>query len=665
MSFKVGLTVGPYQITQKLGQGGMATVYKAYHASLDRHVAIKVLHATYKEDESFLRRFSREAKVVARLEHPHIVPVYDFAEAEGYPYLVMRFIEGETLKERMSQGALSRTEILRIGTAVSDALDYAHAQGVLHRDIKPSNILLTAGGGVYLTDFGLARLAQAGESTMSQDMIMGTPQYISPEQAKGQANLDGRTDVYSFGIVLYEMVTGRVPFQSDTSYSIIHAQIFDPPPMPSSLNEQVGPELEAVLLKALEKEPENRFKSAGELMAAFRQAAAEAPTDMAKRVGAAILPDYTPLAKTKLAEEQQKTQIKTAESQTAVPPLPSPISEPPPPPPATKPLAQRRPLLLIGGGIAVGMVLCGFLVFVIGFFQNRRNQPPALPPLVNTPEANELGGTAIAGLPAAAATEEAATLPALPSATGAIPTMPLAPPADTGANPPPPGDAEEAPPVPFLPTPGEPRSIEELQGLLDANPTDLPLQAELALAFLREGRVEEARGLVQAAFSSVRLPLTYVAIGERLMENGRFELAALVLQDGYSKFNNNNRLQHLLMMSLVLSQPSNPEAVEIYLELLDEQPETPETEVVIQIGEAFLAYTNEDVPEALEILNQALQVENNPYQAELLFLQGLGYKQLEEDDEALAAFQDALQAPLPLWLQEAIEDQIRELEETP
>lgn len=662
MSFKVGLTVGPYQITQKLGQGGMATVYKAYHASLDRHVAIKVLHATYKEDESFLRRFSREAKVVARLEHPHIVPVYDFAEAEGYPYLVMRFIEGETLKERMSQGALSRTEILRIGTAVSDALDYAHAQGVLHRDIKPSNILLTAGGGVYLTDFGLARLAQAGESTMSQDMIMGTPQYISPEQAKGQANLDGRTDVYSFGIVLYEMVTGRVPFQSDTSYSIIHAQIFDPPPPPSSLNEQISPELETILLKALEKEPENRFKSAGELMTAFRQAAAEAPTDMAKRAGAAILPDYTPLAKTKLAGEQPQTQIKTAVPLPEPPPSPAPL-------PTTKPLSQRRPMVLIGGGIAAGMVVCICLVLVASFFQDRRNPPPTLPPLVNTPEANGLGGTAIAGLPAEAAepaAEEEATLPALPAATGAIPTLPPAPPADTGANPPPPpGDAEEAPPIPFLPTPGEPRSIEALQALLDANPTDLPLQAELALAFLREGKIEEARGLVQAVFSSVRLPLTYVAIGERLMENGRFELAALVLQDGYSKFNNNNRLQHLLMMSLVLSQPSNPEAVEIYLELLGEQPENPETEVVIQIGEAFLAYANEDVPEALEILNQALQVENSPYRAELLFLQGLGYKQLEEDDEALVAFQDALQASLPLWLQKAVEDQIRELEETP
>ena len=272
MSFEIGSTVGAYEIVKKLGQGGMATVYQAYHAALDRHVAIKVLHATFKDDNSFLRRFSREAKVVAKLEHAHIVPVYDFAEHDGYPYLVMRYIEGETLKERMAQGILPKSEIVRVATAVAQALDYAHQQGVLHRDIKPSNILLTKGGGVYIADFGLARITQAGESTLSQDMIMGTPQYISPEQAKGETDIDGRTDVYSFAIVLYELVTGRVPFQSDTSYAIIHAQIFDPPPPPSQLNSKIGPALEAVLLQALSKAPADRYQTAGELAAALHTA---------------------------------------------------------------------------------------------------------------------------------------------------------------------------------------------------------------------------------------------------------------------------------------------------------------------------------------------------------------------------------------------------------
>ncbi|HFE66997.1 MAG TPA: serine/threonine protein kinase, partial [Chloroflexi bacterium] len=240
MAFETGSQVGQYIIEEKLGQGGMATVYKARHQRLDRHVAIKVLHPAFKDDESFLRRFTREAQVVARLEHPNIVPVYDFAEFEGHPYLVMRYVDGETLKDAESRGQLSLTEINRIAQAVADALDYAHRQGVLHRDVKPSNILLTKGGGVYMADFGLARMTQAGESTMSQDMIMGTPQYISPEQAKGVKELDGRTDVYSFGIVVYEMLTGQVPFQSDTGYSIIHAQIFDPPPNPSSINDKIS-----------------------------------------------------------------------------------------------------------------------------------------------------------------------------------------------------------------------------------------------------------------------------------------------------------------------------------------------------------------------------------------------------------------------------------------
>lgn len=230
MSFVVGEQVGGYKITAKVGQGGMATVYRAYHEALDRYVAIKVLHPLYSGDESFLRRFEREARLVARLEHPNIVPIYDFAYHNEHPYLVMRYVEGQTLKERQHRGDFSQSEIRAIVSAIASGLDYAHSQGVLHRDIKPSNILLTPEGGVYITDFGLARMAQAGTSTMSQDMMLGTPQYISPEQARGDVELDGRTDLYSLGIVLYEMVTGRVPFKSDTPYSIIHDHIFTPHP---------------------------------------------------------------------------------------------------------------------------------------------------------------------------------------------------------------------------------------------------------------------------------------------------------------------------------------------------------------------------------------------------------------------------------------------------
>jgi len=272
MSFSVGENVGPYRIIEQLGQGGMATVYKAYHASLDRYVAIKVLHRAFMEDPNFLARFQREARVVARLEHPNIVPIYDFSEHGGQPYLVMKFIEGETLKARMLRGPLTKEEGLRIVDAIGQGLSYAHKRGVLHRDIKPSNVLLSPDGGIYLADFGLARIAQAGESTLSSDMMLGTPQYISPEQARGERDLDQGTDIYSFGVVLYEMVVGRVPFSADTPFSIIHDHIYTPLPLPRTLNPRVPDAAERVLLKALAKERADRFPDVEQMVAAFSAA---------------------------------------------------------------------------------------------------------------------------------------------------------------------------------------------------------------------------------------------------------------------------------------------------------------------------------------------------------------------------------------------------------
>lgn len=276
MAFMPGAQVGPYQILEQLGQGGMATVYKAYHPALDRYVALKALHPAFMEDPNFLERFRREARVVARLDHPNIVPVYDFSEHEGRPYLVMKFVEGETLKARLQRGPLTLDEIGRIAEAVGAALTYAHEQGVLHRDVKPSNVLLSTDGRIYLTDFGLARIAQAGESTLSSDRLLGTPQYISPEQALGKGDLDARTDIYAFGVMLYEMLLGRVPYNADTPYAIIHDHIYAPLPRPRDLNPNLPPALERVLLKALAKQPEDRFADVPALMEALQQALAEA-----------------------------------------------------------------------------------------------------------------------------------------------------------------------------------------------------------------------------------------------------------------------------------------------------------------------------------------------------------------------------------------------------
>jgi serine/threonine protein kinase len=272
MSFNPGEQVGAYRVIEQLGQGGMATVYKAYHPALDRYVALKVLHPAFLDDKNFQARFVREAKLVARLEHPNIVPIYDFAEHERRPYLVMKFIEGITLKARISQGSLGIEDVLRMVEAVGAALAYAHKRGILHRDVKPSNVILASDGQIYLADFGLARIAQSGEATLTSDMVIGTPQYISPEQALGKKDLDEGTDIYSFGVMVYEMTVGRVPFSADTPFSIIHDHIYTPLPLPSTVNPSISADLERVLLKALAKERSDRYADVPALVDAFKQA---------------------------------------------------------------------------------------------------------------------------------------------------------------------------------------------------------------------------------------------------------------------------------------------------------------------------------------------------------------------------------------------------------
>lgn len=291
MSFNVGEMVGPYRIIEQLGQGGMATVYKAYHASLDRYVALKALHPALNEDQTFIARFQREARVVAKLEHPNIVPIYDYAEHDRRPFLVMKFIEGETLKSRLGQGPLSANEIAKIVDSVGSALAYAHKQDILHRDIKPSNVLIATNDDIYLADFGLARMAQAGDSTLSTDSIMGTPQYISPEQAMGNKDLDEGTDIYSFGVMLYELVVGKVPFNADTPFSIIHDHIYTPLPLPKSVNPKVPEPVQRVLLKALAKDRTDRYGTVQELVRAFKGAWREAGVPM--EGSAVIVPSST------------------------------------------------------------------------------------------------------------------------------------------------------------------------------------------------------------------------------------------------------------------------------------------------------------------------------------------------------------------------------------
>ncbi len=271
MGFQIGDTVGPYKITRYIGQGGMATIYRAHQMTLDRDVAIKAIHPALKDDPAFLARLSREADIVGKLNHPNIVAVYDSGECDGQPYLVMRLIEGKTLKQLLQDRQLTSAEVLHIARAVADALIYAHAHGVLHRDVKTSNILMDNDSNAFLTDFGLARLAYSGDSTLSRDMLIGSPQYISPEQAKGEP-IDVRSDIYSFGIVLFEMFTGQVPFSGETPYATIMAHINEPLPSARALNPNTPLAVEMVLYKALAKNREQRYASVSEMITALENA---------------------------------------------------------------------------------------------------------------------------------------------------------------------------------------------------------------------------------------------------------------------------------------------------------------------------------------------------------------------------------------------------------
>jgi tRNA A-37 threonylcarbamoyl transferase component Bud32 len=274
-----GVTLGPYRIIEQVGLGGMATVYKAYQPSMDRYVALKVLPQHYAKDPEFVERFLREARTIARLEHPNILPVYDFGEENGVTYLAMRYLEGGTLKDVLALGRLSMADAAEILTQIGSALDYAHRQGVAHRDVKPTNIMVDSEGWAYLTDFGIAKVLE-GTSELTAGAI-GTPAYMAPEQSLGQA-IDARTDIYSLGIILYEIVTGRVPYEAETPVAVALAHIHRPLPLPREINPAVPEPIERVILKALAKDPDDRFDSAGEFAEALKAAIAEAGVESAE-----------------------------------------------------------------------------------------------------------------------------------------------------------------------------------------------------------------------------------------------------------------------------------------------------------------------------------------------------------------------------------------------
>jgi serine/threonine protein kinase len=476
MPFLVGETVGPYRITQQLGQGGMATVFKAYHAALDRYVALKAMHPAFMEDPNFLARFQREAQVVARLEHPNIVPIYDFAEHENRPYLVMKYIEGETLKARLMGGIPTEEEILTIVDAVSAALAHAHEEGILHRDIKPSNVLLANTRQIFLADFGLARIAEAGASTLSSDVMLGTPQYISPEQAMGKGGLDAGTDIYSFGVMLYEMVTGQVPFSADTPYSIIHDHIYTPLPLPRAINPDLSEGVQLVLLKALAKDPADRFEKVDDLASAYGRAI------KGERVQLESMPSFEDQTQVSIGDDDLRDAEITAED-----PFPTDggseeqqlavgfsevVGDIDPPIPADGSQSRRRWRWWYAVPLVMGLCLCGFIA--LGMVQDRGGIEDTIPP-----------GPSV-------------RTPALPV---------------------------DQPPVD---SPGLPPQIEAAQRLVDENPEDPFAHLELAAALYDVGELDAANETMRVAqdLAGGERPEFHLAAGDLLIEREQWFLAA-------------------------------------------------------------------------------------------------------------------------------------------
>ncbi len=368
-----GKQLGPYQIIAPLGEGGMAAVYKAFQPSMERYVALKILPRHFANDPEFVGRFKQEARVIANLQHPHILPVHDFGEADGYTYLTMRFIQGGTLSDWLKERVpLPMDKIRRVISQVGGALDYAHAQGVIHRDIKPSNILVDQWNNSLLTDFGLAKMVATSSHLTQTGGILGTPAYMSPEQGLGQ-KIDHRSDIYSLGVVLYQMTVGHLPYQAETPMAVVIKHIHDPLPPPRQREPNLTEAVELVILKALTKNPEDRYGSAGDLVQALEEATTT-PTAVA---------DASPAAETAVVAEPPEPTPEPApnpipatvvmeSSATAVPaPTPAPEPSPTPPtaapisaPPATPPKKKRR-FKWRWAVAGAGLIFICFILFAI------------------------------------------------------------------------------------------------------------------------------------------------------------------------------------------------------------------------------------------------------------------------------------------------------------
>jgi len=421
--------IGRYQISKELGRGGMATVYQAYDPNFERDVAIKVLPRAFLHDPQFRVRFEREAKTVAALEHAAIVPVYDFGEEDGQPYIVMRMMSGGDLTDKLRKGSLSYQAAAKITERLASGLDAAHQKGIIHRDMKPGNILFDQYDNAFLSDFGIARLTQGGH-TLTGENIIGTPAYMSPEQIQGEKDLDGRSDLYSLGIIFYQMLNGNTPYQATTPAKVMMMHILEPVPSLTGQIPDLPTELSLWLQKSLAKEPDDRFATAkemGEAILAAVQGRSHSTMTTAPRT--AIREPSTPIV------QQQIPVPQTYGPQHAV------ATPPPTPYPTPLPVKPKRNWLpfAIGGFILLGI---GAIIILATAYMGYQGQGPLAALLGSTTstvtsvaptETQELEITNTPEDGAAAVVED--TLEAAgegtPTATDELPTSTEAPPTDT------------------------------------------------------------------------------------------------------------------------------------------------------------------------------------------------------------------------------------------
>ena len=373
--------LGAYRVLERIGRGGMGVVYRAQHLRLGREAAIKVLPVTLADEADYLRRFEREAASVASLDHPNILPVWEYGEQDGAPYLVMPFVRGGSLKERLERGPLPREELLHYLAQMAEALDFAHEQGLVHRDVKPANMLLDGRGRLYLADFGIAKALDGSAGLTATGVGVGTPEYMAPEQAQGRA--DARSDLYALGVVLYQMLSGRVPYSGTSAIEVLMQHVQAPLPLEPlrGVTPPLPPGIAEVMQRALAKDPGARYGSGRALVEAVAAAlSGERPTEPAPRgamMGGAVRDERTII--------------------TRAPPAP-----------------QGRRLVLPLAGLAGLLVL---LLAAGGAFALLRSDP------VVTPTANA-GGTATTGIAAGVAATTTATVGA--TATVSAPTATVA-----------------------------------------------------------------------------------------------------------------------------------------------------------------------------------------------------------------------------------------------